>query len=303
MTVSTTRESLDRMIVGCGYLGLRVARRWLDQGLTVAATTRTAERADSFRQLGITPILADVTDAESLRNLPRADVVLYAVGFDRNAGRSKRDVYVNGLRNVLDALQPNAGRFIYISSTSVYGQVHGECVDESSTCEPTSEGGRICLEAENLVRSRCNDVTGTLEFNVLRLAGIYGPDRLLRRIEQLRSAESIAGSADAYLNLIHVDDAVSVVLACAEQWAAGRTFLVADGNEGTRGDYFRALAETLDVPPPTFDDASTARHGTGQNKLCINRQMLEQLRVRLQYGDLRIGIQHAVSQSTRRDSQ
>lgn len=292
-------ESADRLIIGCGYLGLRVAKQWLAGGLTVAAMTRSDIRAELLRQVGITPIRADVTEAESLHALPTANVVLYAVGFDRAAGRSKREVYVDGLRNVLDVMQTRASRFIYVSSTSVYGQQHGEPVDESSACIPTSEGGQICLEAENLVRSRSGDVASLLEANILRLAGIYGPERLLRRVEQLSAGEPISGSADAYLNLIHVDDAVSAVLACSERWTSDCTYLVSDGNETTRGDYFRTLAEVLGLRPPTFDDSAIARHSQGQNKRCVNHRMLDALGIRLKFGDVRTGLENAVAHLNR----
>lgn len=202
----------DRLVIGCGYVGLRAARRWTQAGLKVAATTRSKQRAAEFSSLGITPIVADVTDASSLTTLPTADCVLHAVGFDRAAGPSKRDVYVDGLANVLTAISGKADRVVHISSTSVYGQSNGELVDESSICEPNTEGGRICWEAEQLVRSN------SASWNILRLAGIYGPGRLLRRAEQVMSAEPIAGRADAFLNLIHVEDAVTAIDACLGKW-------------------------------------------------------------------------------------
>ena len=101
--------SRPALIVGCGYLGRRVARRWLAAGRRVAALTRG--NADALAALGIEPIIGDVLDPDSLCHLPDAGTVLYAVGLDRTAGRSMRDVYVSGLANVLDRLAPT-GRFI-----------------------------------------------------------------------------------------------------------------------------------------------------------------------------------------------
>ena len=119
---------------------MRVARRWLRAGESVHAVTRSDNRAEEFRQLGITPIVADVTDAKHLPALPSVDTVLYAVGFDRTSGHDRRSVYVDGLANMLAALPAESDRIIYISSTSVYGQNNGETVDETSASEPATDG-------------------------------------------------------------------------------------------------------------------------------------------------------------------
>src|SRR5262245_35823278 len=140
-----------KLIIGCGYLGRRVARRWIAQGETVFALTRSAERAGEFRGSGIEPIVGDVTDPASLAELTAVETALYAVGFDRDSGKSIREVYVCGLENLLNRDAGKIRRFLYISSSSVYGQNSGEWVDESSDCRPESENGRVCLEAEQVL--------------------------------------------------------------------------------------------------------------------------------------------------------
>ena len=192
------------LIVGCGYLGRRVATLWRARGYAVFALTRTDENASMLRSLGIEPIEGDILRPESLRELPAADVVLYAVGYDKRTGGSKRDVSIQGLTNVLREIVPRMSRLIYVSSTSVYGQDAGEWVDEVSVCAPSTESGLICLDAEGVVRSFFP--TGAGRATILRFSGIYGPGRLLRRIESIRTAEPIEGNPEAYLNLIHVDD-------------------------------------------------------------------------------------------------
>src|SRR4051794_21685705 len=98
---------MTHLILGCGYLGRVVARRWLADGQSVAALTRS--HGDELRTLGIEPVIGDVTDPAL--QLPAADVVLYAVGLDRSAGMSMREVYFGGLANVLAAL-PAVRRFV-----------------------------------------------------------------------------------------------------------------------------------------------------------------------------------------------
>src|SRR6185295_3998917 len=109
-----------------------VARLWLSDGNHVSALTRSPDNATALAGLGIDPFIGDVMMPSTLASLPRCDVVLYAVGYDRRAEDSKRDVYVNGLENAVRELAPRASRWIYVSSTSVYGQDAGEWVDETS---------------------------------------------------------------------------------------------------------------------------------------------------------------------------
>ena len=187
------------LVVGCGYLGIRVARAWHDSGRAVTALTRN--RADELRREGLTPLVGDVTDADSLtglRGLPPVGTLLYAVGLDRKAGKPMREVYCRGLDNVL-AMLPAVDRIIYISSTSVYAQTGGAWVDGDSPAEPAEpaeENGRVVLDAERILQHTRPDAV------ILRFAGIYGPGRLLREAA-LKAGEVYSGDADQWLNLIH----------------------------------------------------------------------------------------------------
>eukprot|EP00913_Durusdinium_trenchii_P028411 g26639.t1 len=248
-------KEMRKLIVGCGYLGRRVADLWLAAGDRVTATTRSPARADEWRAGGIEPIVADVTRPETLQELEEYDTVLYAVGYDRGGEPTKAEVYIEGLDNVLTALGGKCGRFVYISSTSVYGQNEGEQVDEDSECTPTTEGGRICLDAEAVVWRHFREGANSASkkppaANVLRCAGLYGPGRLLRRVEQLQSAEPIGGNPEAYLNLIHIDDAAAAVSACENYGEPDATYLVCDGESLTRREYYETLAELAGAASP-----------------------------------------------------
>ena len=228
------------LILGCGYLGSRVAALWQAERRRVVALTRG--RAAALTALGLEPLVGDVLDPASLR-LPEATTVLYAVGLDRSAGRSMRDVYVTGLRNVLSAL-PRSGRFLYVSSTSVYGQTDGSLVDETSPTEPLEESGRIVLEAEDVLRQLRPDAV------VLRFAGIYGPGRVLRR-EALLNGEPLVGDAEKWLNLIHVEDGARAVLAA--EGREGETYLIADDTPVRRREFYTHVARVIGAPPARFE--------------------------------------------------
>lgn len=281
---------MRRMIFGCGYLGRRVAAQWHAAGDDVFALTRSKDNAETLRQVGITPILGDVTDARSLEGLPEFDTVLHAVGFDRSASATRREVYVDGLANVLEAVSGRSRHFIHVSSTSVYGQQNEEAVNETSACEPASESGAICLEAEKLVLSSQLE-----KANVLRLSGIYGPGRLLSRIEGLKAGLPLPGEPEAWLNLIHVDDATSAVQACEERGIHGDLYLVSDDQPIRRRKYYETLASLVDAPAPTFDPQASARHTHGLGKRCVNRKLRDELGVELSYPNIEVGLKHAIA--------
>jgi nucleoside-diphosphate-sugar epimerase len=290
-------EEMRRLIIGCGYLGRRVAARWIADGDDVFALTRSERNAKRLRQLEISPILGDTTSPATLQSLPECDSVLHAVGFDRSAMASKRAVYVDGLSNVLNRMAGECGRFIHVSSTSVYGQREGEWVDEDSACQSETESGDICRAAENLVLDRFAGDDASACGTILRLSGIYGPDRLLSRIDALKNAQPLPGPEDGWLNLIHVDDAVQVVTTCAASESPASIYLVSDDRPVLRGNYYRLLAMLVGAPEPIFDPEAVARHSRGINKRCRNRRLREELGVSLSYPDIETGLAHAVNAS------
>ncbi len=278
---------MERLVVGCGYLGLRVARAWRDQGDAVYALTRSDSRAKVLSDMGLRPLIGDLTDSSSLPEVPSVDTLLFAVGWDRSSGKGIQEVYVQGLGNLLARLPSRLGRFIYVSSTGVYGQTHSEQVDENSTCEPRRKGGIACLSAERrLLESEIADRTV-----ILRLAGIYGPQRLPKQADLL-AGHALNVDPDGLINLVHVDDAARAVLAAATaRLVLPRCFCVSDGHPVRRRDFYLELARQLGTGPPVFAQLSAASHSRGStNKHVINQRMLEDLQVELQYPSFREGL-------------
>jgi nucleoside-diphosphate-sugar epimerase len=274
----------DALILGCGYLGRRVAARWVAAGRRLAALTR--RNAAALAALGVEPIPGDIFDPESLRRIPAARAVLYAVATDRGSGRAMREVYVDGLAHVLNTIPPPE-RFVYVSSTGVYGQADGGWVDEASPTEPVEESGRIALEAERLLRAK---LPGAV---VLRFAGIYGPDRLLRK-SALLNGEPLVGDADRWLNLIHVDDGADAVLATEAKSEPGATFTIADDEPVTRRDFYTLLARLLHAPAAKFEHRPEP--GTA-NRRVSNRTARDWLGWSPRFPTYREGLPAAIAES------
>ena len=286
---------VDRLIVGCGYLGKRVAIKWREQGLSVAATTRSAEKAKELENLGLHPIICDVLNRHSLERLPESKVVLQSVAVDRQSGQSLRSVYVDGTINLLDVIQQRANRIFYISSTSVYGQSAGEIVNEKSPCNPTRENAQICLEAEQLIEASGVDSI------IFRLSGIYGPNRLLARMNQIKQALPVPGNPDAWLNLIHIEDAVSAIIAAGDSHLSNEIILVSDDCPVRRREYYFSLAKLLQAPPPQFDATRKDPKGErGHGKRCDNTKLHQLLLDTLQYPSIVEGLPDAVQTAERR---
>jgi nucleoside-diphosphate-sugar epimerase len=279
---------MAKLIFGCGYLGLRVARLWIAAGEKVFALTRSTERAIQLAAAGIEPIIGNLLDDHQVLLPQEVQTVLFSVGIDRNSNQQVHDVYVGGLRNALAWTPANIHRFLYISSTGVYGQVTGNEVDELSPCHPTREGGQACLAAEKLIAA---SPIGPRAI-ILRLAGIYGPGRIPRSANLL-AGRPIDAPSHGWLNLIHADDAARIVLLAEERATPPRTYVVSDGAPVLRADYYAELARLLHSPPPRFIDPppdSPAARRAASDKRINPRRLFDELKPTLEFPNYQSGL-------------
>lgn len=297
MIFAPLRDALEvgievaRLIVGCGYVGRRLAEYWRSSGDDgVFVTTRSTARSEEFKEAGYKPILWDVTQ-ENSAELPAVETLVFAVGFDRSTGHAIDEVYVDGLRRLIDACS-HVDRFIYVSSTGVYGQTDGGWVDEDSDCRPNRDGGKACLAAEQLLESHDELASKAI---ILRLAGIYGPGRL-PQAAILQRGDPLAVAADAHLNLIHVDDIVQVIAAC-EQLSTPEKLCVSDGEPVLRRDFYEYLAKCLGTASPEFappvPGSSRAERSRGSKRIRnyrLVKQVLERLDISFHHPSYREGL-------------
>lgn len=267
MTDAATSPPMRRLIVGCGYLGERVARRWLKCQNTVYATTRSTERAALLVKQGVQPIIGDVTavpgEAVDFSGLPEVETVLWCIGFDRTANASYREVHIDGLKRLLDRL-PGQPRVLFASSTGVWGEAHGAVVDESTPPFPIREAGQTLVEAEKMLTTHPKG-PGV----VLRFAGLYGPNRL-PRLDDLRAARPLPANPESWLNLIHIEDAADVVCGLANLTEPQSLYVVSDGTPILRKDWYTSLARATGSPSPIWEPAASQTRG-GDKRLDSRR--------------------------------
>jgi nucleoside-diphosphate-sugar epimerase len=282
---------MSKLIVGCGYLGSRVAQRWRDAGESVIVVTRSPEKALEFRRQGYESLVSDLNIVDTHLCLPAVDTLLYSVGFDRTPGQTVSQVYERGLQNVIRAMRISTQRVIYISTTGVYDDASGDWIDENTPPNPQRAGGSASLAAEIFLTSYPSSKNSI----ILRLAGLYGPGRV-PFLDLLRAGQPIPAAELGHLNLIHVDDAAATVVAAAQlaPFSDGpRIYCVSDGHPVERGDYYRELARQIGAPPVQFvapDPNSPRAVRAEANRRVDNKRMLAELGIELVYPDYRAGL-------------
>ena len=250
------------LVLGAGYVGGAFVREGLARGLRVAALTRNPAKAAELRAAGCATVVEADLAGESW-HAPLAgpfDFVLDCVSAGGGGVAGYRRSYVEGMRSIGRWLggQPRGGTIVYTSSTGVYPQGDGARVTEESPTDGAGETGQLLREAE-LELARGAAAAGWRWF-VLRLAGIYGPDRQ-GMLDQLRGgAEVLSGTPENRMNLVHRDDACGAAGACfgAAGTVRDEIFNVSDNAPAPRGEVADWLAEQLGLPCPKFGDAGGA---------------------------------------------
>ena len=248
------------LIIGCGRLGVRVARELRFRGARVFGTTRRRDRAAALTGMGVEALrltLGDRPPAEALGPaLATGEIDVYCLLPPLPPDAPGTASPGRGLDGLLVALQGVAvHRAVLVSSTVVYGRHDGRPVSADTPPVPGDERGRRQIETEH------RWLAAGPHARVLRLAGLYGPGRL-PGLAALQQGAPIVGDPHALLNLVHVHDAAMLLTAVAGQAGAGAVELGSDGSPVPRIAYYRALATRLGAPAPTMiDGREAARRG------------------------------------------
>lgn len=249
-------------IFGAGYVGGHLAREARESGWEVYAVTRNPDLVKYLVADRIQAIQADVVYDEWERQLGGDfDLAVSCLSGGGRAGGYHHS-YVLGNRRLLDWSETRSiGRWIYTGSTSVYPDRQGDWVDEDTPLpDPVGEAAEALREAEAMF---CR-LDGRTSWNVLRLAGIYGPDRHLLLRQLLESDGPLPGFGDYYLNLIHRDDIVRAILAIAHSpESPSGIFNLSDGHPALKSEIVAWLAEQLGRPFPGFDPRLPSRRRPG----------------------------------------
>ncbi len=279
------------LIVGCGYVGRPLGVKLARQGHQVFGLRRSGGALAELRAAGITPLQADITRPGELAALPGPfDWVFNTVAATRGGGvEDYRRVYREGTQNLINWLSGSPLRkFAYTSSTAVYGQEDGSLVRETSPTDPEAATARILVETEQLLLAAAREKS--FPAVVLRVAGIYGPDRGHLFRQYLQGQAVMAGRGERILNMIHRDDLVGILIAALQHGRSGEIYNAVDDEPVTQLRFFRWLAETLgkDMPPFELEAPVSPKRGL-TNKRVSNRKVKMELGYRFRFPTFRQG--------------
>jgi nucleoside-diphosphate-sugar epimerase len=253
------------LIAGCGYLGQAVAELFRAEDWFVEGWTNSRESATQLSTKLDSAEAIDLSDRAALAGrVGDFDLILQAASTRGGDADCYRRVYLDGARNLLARFSP--AKVFFVSSTSVYSQASGEWVTEDSVAEPATETGKILREAEKLVLAN-NGI-------VLRLGGIYGPNRSALLAKFLRGEAMIDPDNDRFLNAIHRDDAAAALRFLARRSeSCGEIYNLVDNEPTLQSECYRWLAARLGRPIPPTGRSTTARKRGASNKRVSNAKL------------------------------
>lgn len=248
------------LIAGFGDIGERVAQKLHDsRHYRVMALVRKTSGKSRHRKFAASPgvqlVRGDLNERRSLQKLTGlADTILH---FAPPPGAGKSDTHTEHLLAALSGVRRPCTlqrkmlprRIVYISTTGVYGNCHGEWIDETRQLKPESARAKRRADAERRLQKwgRLHDVSIT----ILRAPGIYAEDRLpLDRLK--RQTPVLMAAEDVFTNHIHADDLAAAVCNAMRQQHPKRyrVFNVVDDSALRMGDYMDAVADAFGVKRP-----------------------------------------------------
>jgi nucleoside-diphosphate-sugar epimerase len=293
-SIPATMRRPTLLIVGCGDVGLRVARL-LRGRCRLLGLTSNAGRRQVLRAAGVLPLVGNLDDPATLYRLAGlADAVLHLAPPPPEGERDSRTA------NLLAALGRKARVqcIVYGSTTGVYGDCHGAWIDETAPLEPLTARARRRVDAE--ARLRWYGRAFGARVSLLRIPGIYAVDRDggHPRERLLRGLPVLQAQDDVFTNHIHADDLARACVAALHRGLPQRAVNASDDTQLAMGDYFDLAADLCGLPRPPRISREQARQQMSPLRLSFmsesrrlhNDRLKRELRLRLRYPTVADGL-------------
>ncbi len=287
------RERL--LIIGCGDVGQRVVRA--QRHVKVVALTSSPERVAALRAQSVTPMVGNLDAPASLQRLAGwATRVLHLAPPPLQGSTDPRTLALT--RMLMRRSAPL--RVVYGSTSGVYGDCAGAWVDESRMVNPITPRAQRRVDAEARVRHFARLRTSAVRVSVLRIPGIYAPDREggTPRERLLRGTPVLAREDDVFTNHIHADDLAGACQLALWRGKPQRVYNVNDDSQLLMGDYFDMAADLYGLPKPPRISRAQAQTELpamqlsfmSESRRMVNTRMKRQLRLQLRYADVKTGL-------------
>ena len=251
-------------ILGCGWLGLPLAKSLLSKDYEVKGSTTSESKLDLLKNAGISPFQIQLEEHQIIGNmedfLKETDVLVIDIppGLRRETSTSNEMTFVNKVKMLIPFIEKSGvQKVIFVSSTSVYGDSFPIVeITEETQPNPDTESGKQLVIAETLLQSNPHFKT-----TLIRFGGLLGEDR--------HPVKFLAGRAnvenpDAPVNMIQREDCIGVIekaldFARDDSWEWNQTFNAVAPQHPTRKAYYHKKAENLNLPLPTFAENSESK--------------------------------------------
>lgn len=278
------------LIIGCGYVGKRVAKHYLEKGEQVFALARNDERRNELERSAIRTIKGDLDTRSSLQGLRISGHKLFYFAPPSREGSTD-----SRLRNFVDAVQDQPEKILLISTTGVYGDCKGDWVTEERQVNPQTNRAHRRVDMEEVLKHWCYE--SNIELVILRVPGIYGPSRL--PLKRLRERKLLPEPEDCgYTNRIHVDDLAMLCCRAMDADHTAGTYNTSDGVPMKMADYFDLVADITGfsrLPRVSVDDAKAQINPEmmsylQESRRIDNSKLLRELNFKLRYTDVADGL-------------
>ena len=240
-------------ILGCGWLGLPLAKKLIENGYEVKGSTTSESKLELLKNAGISPYQIKMEENEITGNmesfLENTDVLLVDVPPKLRGDFTEN--FVQKIKNLIPFVENSkVEKVLFVSSTSVYGDTFPiQELDEESALNPDTESGKQLVEVEKLLQSNENFQT-----TILRFGGLIGPERNPAKF--LAGQENVA-NPNAPINFIHQEDCIGIICAMLRQvendnWKWNDTFNAVTPNHPNRENYYTEKALEMNLKVPTF---------------------------------------------------
>ena len=251
-------------ILGCGWLGLSLAKSLLSKGYKVKGSTTSESKLEVLKNVGISPFQIQLDAHQIIGNmedfLKETNVLVIDIppGLRRETSTSKEMTFVNKIKNLIPFIEKSeVQKVIFVSSTSVYGDGFPIVeITEKTQPNPDTESGKQLVIAETLLQSNSYFKT-----TVIRFGGLLGEDR--HPVKFLAGRTNVE-NPDAPVNMIQREDCIGVIekaldFARDDNWEWNQTFNAVAPQHPTRKAYYHKKADILNLPLPTFAENSESK--------------------------------------------